>query len=591
MGNSYSSNSSNSSNSSTNTSAEKEFNNFYDIIDYIATYYILTMDFKSLSKLSEKSYCDKLVVLTSDIIERYFNNMEITYLAQRIKDGVEVNNLNKEKLIFISKDHLETLDVANDEQKSIRKKRVCIGISKFYVKIAHVFAAIVMTINPVYTYKDATGKTVKTGLLEKDTIPKNVNRKLYKLNVCDNRIRALKRGETRDESTGNVTIQPKVCDMNKGINGLDKTLADEPGINELMKLYLDDNYDFSNGSFTGMSESTKKQFMKDLKLFYTTFTGNETMPPEITKFSDIKLKDYNKKPGCQGETPVLKNKYTIDKKDKLFIEYAENTKKMIQNAADNQSKLLSVINDIFTYVIDPYSNKRVIRVNPKLTDESLQKAVEKSRRFIVDLYIKCESDYVNGIKLYEAIVEAKILETTQKQIETLKTEASKIIKETKTAVVTPIKEEQFVKPPPQVQPVVVAGVVQSEKVPLTTEIINESSVTNTIPTTVVPTNIVPTTVVPTNIVPTNIVPTNPMPTTVVPTNPMPTIVVPTNSVPTNSVPTNSVPTTVVPTTVVPTNSVPTTVVPTNSVPTTVVTTNSVPTTVVTTNSVPTTATI
>ena len=115
MGNTYS------SNSSTNSSAEKEFNNFYDIIDYIATYYILTMDFKSLSKLSEKAYCDKLVVLTSDIIERYFNNMEVTYLAQRIKDGVEVNNLNKENLIFISKDHLESLDVANDAQKSIKK--------------------------------------------------------------------------------------------------------------------------------------------------------------------------------------------------------------------------------------------------------------------------------------------------------------------------------------------------------------------------------------------------------------------------------------------------------------------------------------
>ncbi len=524
MGNTYS------SNSSTNSSAEKEFNNFYDIIDYIATYYILTMDFKSLSKLSEKAYCDKLVVLTSDIIERYFNDMEITYLAQRIKDGVEVNNLNKEKLIFISKDHLETLDVANDEQKSIRKKRVCIGIAKFDVKIAHVFAAIVMTINPVYTYKDATGTTVKTGLLEKDKIPKNVNRKLYKLNICDNRIRALKRGETMDESTGNVTIQPKVCDMNIGINGLDKTLADEPGINELMKLYLDDNYDFSNGSFTGMSDSTKKQFRKDLQLFYTVFTGNETMPPEITKFSDIKLKDYNKKPGCQGENPILKNKYTIDKKDKLFTEYAENTKKMIQNAADNQSKLLSVINDIFTYVIDPYSNKRVIRVNPKLTDESLQKAVEKSRRLIVDLYVKCETDYVNSIKLYEAIVEAKILETTQKQIDTLKTQASKIIKETKSAVVSPVKEEPFVKPPPQVQPVVVAGVV-----PLT-EIISESA----LPTNTEPTNTEPTNSEPTNSEPTNSEPTNTEPTNSEPTNSEPTNTEPTNTEPTNSEPTNAV---------------------------------------------------
>jgi hypothetical protein len=389
------------------------------------------MDFKSLSKLSEKAYCDKLVVLTSDIIERYFNDMEITYLAQRIKGGVEVNDLSKEKVIFINKDNLEGLDISNDAQKSIKKKRVCIGIAKFYVKVAHIFAAIIMTINPVYTYKDATGQTVKTGLLEKDKIPKNVNRKLYKLNICDNRIRALKKGEVIDDVTGNVTLQPKVCDMNVNKNGLDKTVADEPGITELMRLYLDDNYDYSNGNFTGMSESTKSQFTNDLKLFYTAFTGNETMPPEISKFSDIKLRDYSKKPGCQGTTPVLKNNYTLNQKDKLFVDYAENTKKMIQTAADNQSKLLSVINELFTYVIDPYSGKKVIRINPKLNDELLQKAVEKTRRFIVDLYIKCETDYVTGVKLYEAIVESKILETTQKQIDNLKNEAKKIITEAK----------------------------------------------------------------------------------------------------------------------------------------------------------------
>ena len=448
MGNTSSS-TSNSNNA--NVNAEKEFKNFYDVIDYIATYYILTMDFKSLSKLSEKAYCDKLVVLTSDIIERYFNDMEVTYLAQRIKEGLEVNDLKNEKIIYINKDRLEGLDVSNDAQKSIKKKRVCIGIAKFYVKIAHVFAAIVMTINPVYTYKDATGQTVKTGLLEKDTIPKGVDRKLYKLNICDNRIRALKKGEEIDSINGNVTIQPKVCNMNVGINGLDKTLADEPGITELMKLYLDDNYDFSNGNFTGMSETTKKLFMKDLQLFYTAFTGNENMPAEITKFSDIKLKDYNKTPGCQGTNPSFKHKYTLGQKDKLFVDYANNTKKMIQNAADNQSKLLAVINEIFTYVIDPYSNKKVIRVNPKLTDELLQKAVEKTRRLIVDLYVKCEMDYVNGIKLYEAIVEAKILETTQNQIDVLKKEASKIIKESQNTVVAPVKEESnFIKPPPVV---------------------------------------------------------------------------------------------------------------------------------------------
>jgi hypothetical protein len=429
MGNSYS--------STSNKSPQEEFKNFYDVIDYIATYYILTMDFKSLSKLSEKAYCDKLVVLTSDIIKRYFNEVEITYLAQRIKNGVEVNDLKNEKVIFINKDNLDSLDVSNDTQKSIRKKRVCIGIAKFYIKIAHVFAAIVMTINPVYTYKGPNGETVKTGLMEKDSIPKNVNRKLYKLNICDNRIRALKKGEEIDETTGNVILQPKICDMNLDKNGTTLSLENEPGIPELMKLYLDDEYDYSNGTFTGMSESTQKQFLKDLNLFYTAFTGNETMPPEITKFSDIKLRDYRSKKGCQGDAPVLKTKYTLNKSNKLFLQYAENTKNMIQNAADNQSRLLAVVNELFTYVVDPYNGKKVIRVNPKLTEESLQKAVEKARRLIVNLYVKCENDYTNGIKLYEAIVEAKILETTKNQIENLEKQAKIKIAETK-KIVSPI---------------------------------------------------------------------------------------------------------------------------------------------------------
>ena len=89
---------------SSNKKAESEFENFYDIIDYIATYYILTSDFNSLRKLTEKEYCDKLVILTSDIIKRYFTDLEVTYLAQRIKDGIEVNDLTKDNIIFLNKD-------------------------------------------------------------------------------------------------------------------------------------------------------------------------------------------------------------------------------------------------------------------------------------------------------------------------------------------------------------------------------------------------------------------------------------------------------------------------------------------------------
>lgn len=216
--------------------------------------------------------------------------------------------------------------------------------------------------------------------------------------------------------------------MNTNKLGQTMTLADEPGIAELTRLYMDDKYDYSNGTFTGMSDETKAQHLNDLKVFYTAFTGNKTMPADITKFSDIKL-NYSKTPGCQEATPIMKSKITLNKNDKLFEAYAQNIKQMIQEASANQSKLLEVINDLFTYVIDPYTGKKVIRINPKLTESSLQKVVEKTRRLIINLYVKCEQDYVNGVKLYEVIVESKIFETTQKQINNLQAEASKLIKE------------------------------------------------------------------------------------------------------------------------------------------------------------------
>jgi hypothetical protein len=293
-----------------------------------------------------------------------------------------------------------------------------------------------MTINPVYTYKDNTGQTVHTGLLKKDNIPKNTKRKISKYNICDNRIRALKRGEIYDFS-GNVTIQPKVCDMNINKDGTVKNLKDEPGIPEFINLYFDDNYDYSNGTFTGMSEKTKAQFLSDLKLFYTTFTDNEVMPPEITKFSDIKLRDYRNLNGCLGKNSILKSKVTLNQNNKLFINYANNIKNMINDAANNQYKLLYIINELFVFVKDPYSEKNVIRVNPNLTDELLQNIVFKTRKYIINLYLKCETDYVNGMKIFEAIVEQKIFDTTQKQIQTLKSKAKQIIDETRNTL-TPV---------------------------------------------------------------------------------------------------------------------------------------------------------
>jgi hypothetical protein len=423
-----------SSESKLSSNQDKDFKNMYNLIDYIATYYILTSNFNDLKRLTEKEYCDKLLILTSDVIQQKLNNVEITYLAQRLERGEEVNLMTNENVTFIGKEELNNLAVKDGTTK---KQRMCIGIAKFYIKIAHVFASIVTTINPIYVYKDETGNTVKRGLLTKDKIPKNTKRTLYKLNICDNRIRALKNGEVYNEQTGNVTLQPKLCDINLNSDGEVKNLEDEPGILELKQLYFDDKYDYSNGTFHDMSPEMRKQYENDVATFYREFSGDTTGEPP-KDFDKIKLRDYSKTKACSK----LSKPITISKKDALFTKYAQHVQSMIQRAATKQSELLEVINELFTYSIDPKTGTRRIRVNPKLTEASLNTITSKTRKIIVGLYVGCEIDYIEGAKLLEAMTETVMLQTTEQQIKNLQNEAKRINEE----LMKPPKDDFIEKP-------------------------------------------------------------------------------------------------------------------------------------------------
>jgi hypothetical protein len=415
------------------------------IIDYIATYYILTMDFQSLRKLYDIEYCDKLVILTSDIIERYFTDIQITYLAENIKNGqgeaekgeAEPEKLEKDKIIFFDKDKLLNLDIKNPT----KKRRVCLGIAKFYIKIAHVFATILTTINPVYVYKDEDGKTIKADIYNRNKIPKGTEVDILKLNICDNRIAALQRDSNVNfsddlENDTEIKIHPKMCSFNlkaKKYNDDDgdlfKDLDDEPGIPELMELYYDDDYDYETGKFKGMKPETQLIFNENLQSFYSVFaeTNGLPMPENIKKFSDIKLKDYNKKSKCRGKNAPYDSSVRGTLEDDLFKQYAENLKQMLKKANSNQELLLDVLNKLFVYMTDPQTKKKIIRINPELSEELLQEVIIETRAIIINLYLTCETDFANGIKIYEAIVDKKIIETAKSQIQTMENSREKLV--------------------------------------------------------------------------------------------------------------------------------------------------------------------
>jgi hypothetical protein len=72
-----------------------------------------------------------------------------------------------------------------------------------------------------------------------------------------------------------------------------------------MDLYLD-KYDYTSGTFIGMTDETQRQYKKDLENFYRVFTGNSDMPPTVQQFRDIKLKDFHKLEACSGPNAALR---------------------------------------------------------------------------------------------------------------------------------------------------------------------------------------------------------------------------------------------------------------------------------------------
>ena len=392
-----------------------------ELMDYLASNYITTASFKSLKKMNEKEYCDKMVVLTTDLLNKYFDSVDIRYLAERIKNGDGDSDKKEmaDKAFFIEKDKLyDRVD------STAGKLEVCREIAKFYITIAHIFAAIMTTMNPMVEYTDpATGQVNQVSVLEKkERVPDNVAYEIiHKTSLCDRRIKSLKRGHgkvSEDPNQETINVHPQVCDINKNAQtGETMRLTDEPGIPEFMRLYFD-KYNPETGEFDDMTDKTRDIFKEDLKIFYEVFTGETEMPNYVSKFSDIKLRDYNAQPKCQGVNPPLNQHVRGTVSQKLFKQYAENLTEMIANANKNQEALMDILTEIFGYTVDA-QGKKTVRINSALTEEALQKLVVRCRELIIKLILQCEVDFTNGVRIYEAIIESKVFDTVQNQIKNI----------------------------------------------------------------------------------------------------------------------------------------------------------------------------
>lgn len=399
--------------------------NLSEIINFVATNYILTQSFEDMESLKDPKYCDKLIVVTSDVLNKYLTKMDVQYLAQKVKQGVEVNEMTSDGLLYLRQDSLPKIDVKN----AVTKKRMCIGIAKYYVKVAHLFSAIVSTINPTYTYKDEFGTRKEVPFSEKNKIPKGTDVKINKVNVCSERVQALVNGQDlgMEDPAQPIKIKPNFCQMNTDIPATEKqqkrvvkTLADEPGMSQLERLY-NDVYDYQTGKFTGMSDAMRQEYNRDLATLYKAFTGKEEMPASVKSFADIQLRDFEAIGGCQAEpnNQYMKS-YEGTSKQKLFVDYANQIKVTMQQTEENRNALIAVLDKVFAFAVNPQTKKPEITINPGLNDTMLNELVRQTQELIIKLYTSCEANFIKGLEIFEQIIQEQIKIKTEKKIEALK---------------------------------------------------------------------------------------------------------------------------------------------------------------------------
>jgi hypothetical protein len=461
---------------------------FITKLNEIASTYILEQNFQDMIRLTNPAYCDDLVVMTSEILNQSYDDSQINYAYRVIYkkgQGADIANIPS----IASGDPLYADALKSKEVKT----KMCINIAKYYVKIAHLFAAIMTTLNPVFSWKTSASskravtrpvvdtdasdieKVVEGGydsddddeedeegdkgekgekgekhenpteiqystLQDKHEISEMAKDiKVENLNFCNSRISDLMDMDeitslidgtnaisgTNGESV--IKIKPRLCStsLNNNNEGYtrQKSVYDLPGFAELSRLYFD-RYNSSKKRFDRMSKESENEKKRNVALLYTLFTGNKNPPKDIKSFRDIPLHSFADTIECDTPDSALNKTYIGTTKDKLFVDYVEQIKKMIYQSNMIRNSLLEIIDRVFVPTRGGETGtgtetKPKFSINPKLSAKDLNDSIEDARKIILRLYVTCEKDFVKALKILQGITEAQILETSKRQMKDL----------------------------------------------------------------------------------------------------------------------------------------------------------------------------
>ena len=251
-------------------------------IDDIASKYILSQSFDDMNKMSEKGYCDKMVILTAKIINNNLTPLEQKEVVQRMypTKNNENEKEEKEEELKDKDDNNNRIEMQRPVSEPVSKMKEqlggdesdntqpdCVKIAKFYVKIAHLFAAIMKTVNPVIISVNKEGKKQKYDLMSKQNMPTDEEiLTIEHNNFCTKRINNLLQESDYDKSNLNnisVSLKPRFCNINYDKNSKTTRKFYTPTNNNININNNNDNN--NNNNRIGINDSYKGGEYDDIR--------------------------------------------------------------------------------------------------------------------------------------------------------------------------------------------------------------------------------------------------------------------------------------------------------------------------------------
>ena len=425
------------------------------LIDKIASEYILSMNFQDMKNMNTEAGCSKMVLVMENILKQHTTEVPLSDL-ETASQGLF--NLaappSGEESIFVFPEGDEQEKKIMDVSDAKRKQLICRNIAKFYVQIAHIFAAIIMTVNPKYQYSDE-GKNKTVSVMDKKTIPDAALSSasiILEKNYCSERESLLSEKSNLDDNN-NISISVPYCNL----NNLLTPIGEAKGIKDLEDLFKDE-YDANTGIFT-MSAQSKKAYETMIQEFYNAMHNSGSAP---ASFGEFKLPKYDEERGCSDTAlqkilvidedendavepnavdpnavdpnavdpnvvdPNANEKTTIVKENEelqppyketykgtnsgLYKDFKNNIMEMKETTAKNTADVFSMLDKLFNLKNDP------ITLNPEITPKTIGPLLLETREKISKLYVDCEKYFQKGLEIFRNIVYQNLNQQLKKEV-------------------------------------------------------------------------------------------------------------------------------------------------------------------------------